>query len=270
MKDLMKQTKEKISVFFQGFFSRMHNYANLLKIKPLPLKIFLVFVLFLFSISSSNSDLESVVQNNAVEEEIINPKELYVKQVKDKVYDKLYWEVRTYMDKTAPDSELDPAYLTQKCLEYNMDIVFVLAQGVLESHLGTKGKAKETNSVWNVGTYDNGQILYQYSSPNESVEPYMQLLKKKYLINVTSKGDTIYKDLHHLVEDRGYINYKGDRFASAWGYENSMRKLIIKIDMETSIRFYQSIMEMNPNEMIAYFVPEENLEINYALLQAMK
>jgi len=141
-----------------------------------------------------------------------------------------------------------------------------LAQGMLESHLGTKGKAKETNSVWNVGTYDNDRILYRYKDPNESIEPYLELLKKEYLINITSNGDTIYKDLHHLVEDKGYINYKGNRFSSAIGYENSMRKLIIKIDMETSIRFYQSIMQMTPDNLIL----DQNLEVNYSLLQAMR
>jgi len=271
MRDLIKQTKNKISKEILGFFSSLPSYVKMFKAKSLSIKILLVMFLFFFNISGSDFGSRIKGEEGDISiEKSLDPKEVYASQVKEKVYDKLYWEVRTYMDKTAPDSKLDPDYLIKKCLEYDMDIIFVLAQAILESHLGTKGKAAITNSVWNVGTYDNGQILYTYSNPNESVEPYMELLKKKYLIHVTAKGDTIYKDLHHLVEDRGYINYKGDRFASAWGYENSMRKLIIKIDMETSIGFYQDILSISSDEMIAYFVPEENLEINYSLLQAMR
>jgi len=265
MEDLMKQTLKRISGFFQSSLSSLPNYARMLKIKPLLFKISLVVFLSFFIVAGFDSGSRSKYQNYG-SEEAIGPKELYVKQMKDKIYDKLLWEVRTYMEKTAPDSDLDPHYLTQKCIEYNIDIVFVLAQGMLESHLGTKGKAKETNSVWNVGTYDNDRILYRYKDPNESIEPYLELLKKEYLINITSNGDTIYKDLHHLVEDKGYINYKGNRFSSAIGYENSMRKLIIKIDMETSIRFYQSIMQMTPDNLIL----DQNLEVNYSLLQAMR
>jgi hypothetical protein len=267
----MKQTKGKIPTIILGFFSSLPNYVKMLKIKPLFSKILLTFFLFFSSISGAGLKSESEMSINSEPVETQDDsKAIYVKQVKDKIYQSLYFEVDQYMKTISPTSGLNSAYLTQKCLEYDIDIVFVLAQGILESHLGTKGKASITNSVWNVGTYDNGQILYTYADPNQSVEPYLDLLKKKYLINITAKGDTIYKDLHHLVQDRGYINYKGDRFASAVGYENSMRKLIIKIGMETSIRFYQELYQMNPDDMIAYFVPDQNLEINYALLQAMR
>ena len=75
------------------------------------------------------------------------------------------------------------------------------------------------------------------------------------MIEVTSKGDTIYKDLHHLVLD-SYTNYDGKRFASAKGYENAMRKLMVKIDMETSISFYQNMLRMPGEQIVAYFNPE--------------
>jgi hypothetical protein len=262
----MKQTKEKISKLFLRLSSGLPNYVNMLKINPLFLKIFFILFLFFSSIAGTNIKSEAGILSTEVSEEPMDPKEVYAKEVKSRIYQSLYIQVDEYMNLMAPESKLDPDLLTKKCLEYNIDIVFVLAQGILESHLGTKGKAAVTNSVWNVGTYDNGQILYIYNNPNESIEPYLELLKRKYLINVTSKGDTIYKDLHHLVEDRGYINYKGARFASAVGYENSMRKLIIKIDMETSIGFYQDLYEMKTEDIISYFVPDNNLEINYSIL----
>lgn len=130
-----------------------------------------------------------------------------------------------------------------------------MAQGLLESHFGTKGKAAKTNSVWNVGTYDDGQILYTYGTPDESLEPYLKLINENYLINVTAEGDTVYKDISHLTSDRGYINYDGKRFASARGYENAMRKLMITIDAKTSIKFYQEVLTLPDTKLLAYFNP---------------
>jgi hypothetical protein len=57
------------------------------------------------------------------------------------------------------------------------------------------------------------------------------------------------------MDDRKYTNYAGKRFASARGYENAMRKLMVRIDMETSISFYQKILSLSNEEMISYFVP---------------
>ena len=105
-----------------------------------------------------------------------------------------------------------------------------------------------------MGTYDNGQVLYTYSTANESIEPYLKLLNEKYLINITTKGDTIYRDLHHLLEDKGYTNYNGNRFATAQGYENSMRKLMVKISMSTSIRLYQRLYNTPEDILASYFL----------------
>lgn len=249
--------------------SSLPIYAQLFSLKKSAIKIFLVFLFTFLNISGTNSradfsNMEATIENK------LTPEEMYVLGVKEKFTDNLVQEVENYIIKMAPESKLSPDYLVSKCLEYDMDITFVLAQALLESHFGTKGVAARTNSVWNVGTYDNGKILYTYSHPNESLEPYLKLVSDKYLINVTSKGDTIYKDLHHLVKDRGYKNFEGNRFASARGYENAMRKLLVQIGSETSINFYQDIMRLSENELIAYFVPPEDIKIDYSQLQAMR
>lgn len=197
------------------------------------------------------------------------PEELYVESIKMKMKTELVSEVDNYIKKLAPSSTLTPEYLVDKCLEYKVDIIFVLSQALLESHFGTKGKASETNSVWNVGTYDNGQILYRYKTANESVEPYLKLITEKYLIHIGAEGDTIYKDLHHLVEDRGYTNYEGKRFATARGYEDGMRKLMVKIDMETSISFYQDIIHLSESQLLSYFKPDYNFNIESNILYAL-
>ena len=195
------------------------------------------------------------------------PEQIYVDNLKLKMKEKLVAEVDSYIEKMASNSRLNSEHLVTKCIEYDTDIIFVLSQAFLESHFGTKGKAAETNSVWNVGTYDNGQILYRYNHPDESLEPYLKLINEKYLIEVTSQGDTIFKDLYHLVQDKGYTNYDGRRFASARGYENGMRKLMVQIDMQTSIGFYQDILTLEPQEMLSFFSPPNEIDpiIFYAL-----
>ena len=94
-----------------------------------------------------------------------------------------------YIDSVAPNSGLRALILVEKCEEYGIPISFILGQGELESHFGTKGLAYRTNSVWNVGAYDEHSltdISHKYANPNDSVEPYLQLLDSNYLQDMQS------------------------------------------------------------------------------------
>jgi len=166
----------------------------------------------------------------------------------------------------ASESALSGELLVSNALKYNLDIVFVLAQGLLESHFGTKGTAIETNSVWNVGSYDNGKNYNYYDHPNESIEPYMQLINERYLMISDTISDND-RDLVDLLRNRGYKNKVGKRYATARRYEESLRELMVIIDMETSISFFQSIAKLSDLEILAFFNPIEEKEAN--LLQAM-
>jgi hypothetical protein len=264
----MRNLKEQTELDSFSVKKSLPIYHRFPRIKKIISKFLLVSLLLFINISGTPSISGTCTEERPTEIEI-SPEDVYVESFQEKFRIKLIQEVQGYITKIAPDSKLTPEYLVSKCLDYDTDIVFVLSQALLESHFGTRGKAALTNSVWNVGTYDNGKILYSYETPDESIEPYLQLLKDKYLINITEKGDTIYKDLHHLVQDRGYINYQGKRFASARGYEDGLRKLMIKIDMETSISFYQDILSLERSQILAYFVIPENPKSNYRNLQAM-
>ena len=230
-------------------------------------KFLMLALLFLFiNVGTTPSGLKNLQSATAAISPPLTEEALYVQSVKNRMKSLLVGEVGRYIESMAPENELSPQYLVEKCLEYDTDIIFVLSQALLESHFGTKGKAAETNSVWNVGTYDDGQILYRYRTANESLEPYLKLVNDKYLIEVTARGDTIFKDLHHLVQDRGYTNYDGRRFASARGYENGMRKLMVQIDMRTSIAFYQDILKLEPHELVSLFGqpdPDELDPVNF-------
>jgi hypothetical protein len=230
-------------------------------------KFMLIFTLFLFFNVITVPGGKNLTSASAAFNPPLTEEAIYVKSVKNRINNQLVGEVGRYIKRMAPNSGLSPEHLVTKCLEYDTDIIFVLAQGLLESHFGTRGKAAETNSVWNVGTYDNGRILYRYDTPDQSLEPYLTLVNEKYLIEVTSQGDTIFKDLYHLVQDKGYTNYDGRRFASARGYENGMRKLMVQIDMQTSIGFYQDILTLEPQEMLSFFSPPNEIDpiIFYAL-----
>ena len=94
--------------------------------------------------------------------------------------------VKHYIDSVAPTSSLNAYAVVDKCEQYDLDIKFVLAQGHLESHFGTTGMAAKTNSVFNVGAFDNATISeihgkHKYKHPDYSIEPYMQLLYKNYI-----------------------------------------------------------------------------------------
>ena len=67
-------------------------------------------------------------------------------------------EVQNYITQVTPSSNLRGYAIVQECEKYGVDICFVLAQGEVESHFGTKGIASKLNCVFNVGIYDNKTI----------------------------------------------------------------------------------------------------------------
>ena len=142
-------------------------------------------------------------------------KELHVKYqgVKSDLVD----ATQNYIDSIAPNSNLRALILVEKCEEYKIPITFVLAQGELESKFGTTGIAYRTNSIWNVGAYDNydiKNIKIKYENPNDSVEPYLNLLNSNYL-----NGKTI-EDLLDSFTD---IN--GNRYATDKYYESKLKTI---------------------------------------------
>lgn len=149
----------------------------------------------------------------------------------DSVKTQLITEVDTYINTIAPSSKLDGEIVVDMCCEYNVDIAFVLAQGQIESHFGTAGTARKTNSIFNVGAYDGYSAAKQrangfgFSHPNESVEPYLILLTNNYLVN----GKTI-NDLMYV-----YVNHLGMRYASDTRYECMLRSVYNKINSKTNI-----------------------------------
>jgi flagellum-specific peptidoglycan hydrolase FlgJ len=160
-----------------------------------------------------------------------NNNEINIIEYTDSVKTQLINEVDTYINTIAPSSKLDGEIVVDKCCEYNVDIAFVLAQGQIESHFGTAGTARKTNSVFNVGAYDGYSATKQrangfgFSHPNESVEPYLILLTNNYLVNGKTVNDLMY----------AYVNHLGMRYASDTRYEYMLRSVYNKINSKTNI-----------------------------------
>nr|DAS53458.1 MAG TPA: Mannosyl-glycoprotein endo-beta-N-acetylglucosaminidase [Caudoviricetes sp.] len=118
-------------------------------------------------------------------------------------------------------SDIDTNHLLNLSYEYNMDVYFILAQGIVESHLGTAGRAVRTKSVFGVGMYDNGKTsrYHCYSHVDDSIEPYINLLINRYL------KDNNPLNTHLLLQPNGFRN----RYASADNYESTIRKVYNRI-----------------------------------------
>lgn len=150
---------------------------------------------------------------------------------------KLGKEIQRYIDLVASTSNLKGYAVVDECEKYNVDICFVLAQGEIESHFGTKGLGAKFNNVFNINVHDkvkgkkdmNENYIYKY--PNESIEPYLQLLVSKYLVNKL-ESDLLTK----------YVNVDGARYASDPNYEEKLRSKYNNIVNTTEIYNLQSTL----------------------------
>ncbi len=137
-------------------------------------------------------------------------------------------EIDKYIQKVAPHSKVSGDTLWMLCKKHKIDIKFVMAHAFIESHFGTKGIARYTRSVFNVGTFDDGTILYRYKTHNSSIEPYLILLKKTYLVGKN-------KSTKCLMKPGRFKNHAGNKYASAKDYEKTLSIFYNKIIKETSI-----------------------------------
>lgn len=137
-----------------------------------------------------------------------------------------------YIDSVAPNSGLRALILVENCEKYGIPVTFALAQGEVESHFGTTGLAYRTNSVWNVGAFDNyglEDISHKFSNPNDSVVPYLELLIQNYLPS---------KTVEDLLEN--FIDINGNRYATDKYYESKLKSTLKYIRSHYTIDELQS------------------------------
>jgi flagellum-specific peptidoglycan hydrolase FlgJ len=252
MKQLKKQISEKEE-------TTSTPRTNLLNFKPRSLIKFLkwslILALFGIVILLISTSLEAPTKAMEVSKNYSSiENSLYIYNVRNYSEEKLITEVDLYMKSVAPTEKLDARLLVQLCSQYEMDLSFVIAQAILESHIGTKGRAIRTNSVWNVGTYDSGITHYTYHSPNESIEPYLKLLKNRYMVKINARGDTLQRGIKNLIADNGFVNSEGKRFATSLTYESFLRYWLLQVQMNSKIKLYQDIKSMPDEDILGFFV----------------
>lgn len=131
--------------------------------------------------------------------------------------------VKSYMEYAAKNQnfdpqniQLDPEYLVRVCDEEGFDLPLLMAQAHLESCFGLTPRARKTNSVFSVGSYDNGKDACTYSTQNDSVKPYIRLMKSDYLND---------KDIDQMLSPGNMVNQLNKRYASNPKYENGVKSI---------------------------------------------
>jgi len=163
----------------------------------------------------------------------------YILETELKYWDtknKIINEISEFIMNGSDNSDLSPILLLNLCDKYDIDVRLALAQGKVESNFGTKGLARRTNSVWNMGAYDGYKIdkilgIYKYAHPNKSIEPYLKSIKYNYL------GGT--KIEHDLLDN--FVNRSGHRYASYPNYENELKIVWEEINTTTELDSLLSI-----------------------------
>ena len=153
-------------------------------------------------------------------------------------------EVDNYISSVAPKANIDAFLMVDLCWQYGVDIRFVLAQGHIESHFATKGTAARTLSIFNVGAYDGHSASRQkrngfgYSDPNDSIEPYLQLITNEYMVDGKTESDLM----------QNYVNRLGMRYASNLRYEKMLRSVYKRISNRPAFRIaYENYLESQNN-----------------------
>lgn len=119
-------------------------------------------------------------------------------------------------------TKLTPEALVTACEENNFSLPFTMAIANLESCFGQTPRSKRTNSVFSVGSYDNGKNVCTYSTPDESITPFINLIKTDYL----QDGE---KTIGDLLTTNGFVNMNGHRYASNKKYEGQVKSIMNRI-----------------------------------------
>lgn len=147
------------------------------------------------------------------------------------VKDDLIKSIDEFIHTNAESSALNGFALLEGCDEYNVDVRFALAQGLVESHYGTEGIAAKTHGVFNVKAYDGRSAKDMlkkgdgYKHPDKSIKPYLELLTSRYLVGGKTEMDLLDK----------FVDGSGHRYASSTSYEASLRAAYNRILDETNI-----------------------------------
>lgn len=142
-------------------------------------------------------------------------------------------EVHSYISSVTSYSKLSADSIVFSCLKYDFDIPFLLAAGQIESCFGTAGKAKRTNSIFNLGSHDSGRTFFRYPNPNACIEQYINIVQSNFIRD---------RSINHVLRPGHFKNAKGKRYASCKKYETKLKTTRNRIIKQTNIEYLQSIL----------------------------
>lgn len=143
-------------------------------------------------------------------------------------------EVDIYINSITSKSKLSADSIVLSCLKYNFDIPFLLAAGQIESCFGTSGKAKRTNSIFNMSIHNKRSPYHAYDDPNKSIEHYIIIIKNNFIRNRT---------VNHILKPGHFKNAQGKRYAKNASYELKLKNTRKKIIKQTNIIYLQDILK---------------------------
>lgn len=176
--------------------------------------------------AAEKQQLEQFVQTEQVDE---NP------QADEKFAEKVQ-AVKDYMTYAAKNVKLNPENIqispeemVTACDSTNFDLPLMMAQAHMESCFGLTKRARETNSVFSIGLYDNGKNAASYPTQNASIMPYIRVMQKNYLRD---------RSVDDMLQPGQFVNGNNQRYASAQNYENGIKSIRNRI-----IRMYPILAE---------------------------
>ena len=116
-------------------------------------------------------------------------------------------------DGKAPISAKD---FLELCKIYRVDPCLALAQGIIESRLGTRGLAVKTKNIFNVGNTDDGRIR-SFNSFQEGMIAYLETMQKYF---ATTREE---------FSARNGRNLRGGVYATSRGYVKKISDLAKRI-----------------------------------------
>lgn len=155
--------------------------------------------------------------------------------------DTLVDAIDSYIKEIAPSSVMNALTFVNKCDEHGMDLFFVLSQAQIESSFCTAGLGAKMNSAFNVKAYDGqgSKHMTKESHPDESIEPYIKLIKTDYLGENKTEMDLMNK----------FVNLAGKRYATDPNYEAKMLSTYDKLttrygDLYREYRKFKTLANM--------------------------
>jgi flagellum-specific peptidoglycan hydrolase FlgJ len=193
--------------------------------------------LILGRLEQSNPAIENTDQGGllakikAVYEKIRNKEAKITDQMKTDATDSNFAEkvkaLKSYMEMAAKNQNYDPETIQispeamiEACNQTGFDLPLLIAQAHLESCFGLTPRARRTNSVFSVGSYDNGKNAATYATQNDCILPYIRLIQGKYLND---------KTVDDILKPGAFVNGLNKRYATDTSYERKVKSIRNKI-----------------------------------------